>query len=105
VLPLMQTALRRLIAEGHELGSHAAEHVHLSQLPAAEVQKQIEWAVSNISSVTGDKAVPVSCPCSMQRHCKKFAVLAKLNALASFLCQHLHDCLSINACSSGSIVL
>jgi peptidoglycan/xylan/chitin deacetylase (PgdA/CDA1 family) len=55
--------LRRLLAEGHELGSHAAIHLQLSQLPTAEAQKQIEWAVGNITAVTGEKSVPVKGLC------------------------------------------
>jgi peptidoglycan/xylan/chitin deacetylase (PgdA/CDA1 family) len=56
----LQAALKRLVVEGHELGSHAAEHVRLSQLAPAEAQKQIEWAIGNISRVTGSQTVPVS---------------------------------------------
>lgn len=58
--PLLQAALKRLLTEGHELGSHAAEHVRLSQLTPAQAQQQIEWAIGNISTVTGSKSVPVS---------------------------------------------
>jgi peptidoglycan/xylan/chitin deacetylase (PgdA/CDA1 family) len=56
----MQAALKRLLAEGHELGSHAAEHVYLSTLSPAAAQQQILWAIANITAVTGNKSVPVS---------------------------------------------
>lgn len=55
----LQAAMKRLLAEGHELGSHAAIHLHLGELPTAEAKQQIEWAVGNISAVTGSKSVPV----------------------------------------------
>lgn len=57
--PHEQAALKRLLREGHELGSHAAIHLELNRLPKAEIDHQIEWAVGNITSVTGRKLVPL----------------------------------------------
>lgn len=55
----LQAALKRLLSEGHELGSHAAEHLRLSELPPSEAAQQITWAIGNISAVTGSTLVPL----------------------------------------------
>lgn len=54
-----QAAMKRLLSEGHELGSHAAEHLRLSELPPNETAQQITWAIGNISAVTGSTTVPL----------------------------------------------
>jgi len=59
VVLALQAAMKRLLSEGHELGSHAAEHLRLSELPPNETAQQITWAIGNISAVTGSTTVPL----------------------------------------------
>lgn len=59
LITMPQAALKRLLAEGHELGSHAAGHLHLSRLRPKTAKQHIEWAIGNISTVTGSTSVPV----------------------------------------------
>jgi peptidoglycan/xylan/chitin deacetylase (PgdA/CDA1 family) len=52
--------MRRIVAEGHELGSHAALHKYLPGNSSADLALLLDWAVANISEVTGLESVPVS---------------------------------------------
>jgi peptidoglycan/xylan/chitin deacetylase (PgdA/CDA1 family) len=51
--------MRRIVAEGHELGSHAAQHKYLPYTNSTEVALLLDWAVANFSQVTGVRSVPV----------------------------------------------
>lgn len=56
----MQEVLQRVVSEGHEMGSHTAQHLDLTTLSAAGVEEQLVWAIGNISTVTNSTIVPVS---------------------------------------------
>jgi predicted N-acetyltransferase YhbS len=46
--------LRRIVAEGHEVGSHTETHPRLTEIPDDEVRKEIEAGVEAVASVLGD---------------------------------------------------
>lgn len=56
----LQEVLQRLLADGHELGSHAHQHLLLTQLTPEQVEQQLVQAVKRITEVTGMASVPVS---------------------------------------------
>lgn len=57
---VLQGVLQRVLSEGHDLGSHTAQHLFLTNLTATEVEQQLQWAISNISMITNSTMVPVS---------------------------------------------
>jgi peptidoglycan/xylan/chitin deacetylase (PgdA/CDA1 family) len=59
---VLQGVLKRMLSEGHDLGSHTAEHLSLTNLTAEQVEEQLQWAISNISMITNSSTVPVSEP-------------------------------------------
>jgi len=56
----VQAVVRSVLSLGHEIGSHAAQHVALTNLTTLQMQQQIAWAAGNLSATTGSEAVPVS---------------------------------------------
>lgn len=60
LLALLQAAALRAVQQGHDIGSHAAEHLDLTKLAPAQLEQQIAWGIGNISSLTGSSTVPVS---------------------------------------------
>jgi hypothetical protein len=57
---VLQAAALRAVQQGHDIGSHAAQHLDLTKLTPAEIEQQIAWGSLNISSLTGSSIVPVS---------------------------------------------
>jgi hypothetical protein len=57
---VLQAAALRAVQHGHDIGSHAAQHLDLTKLNPAEIEQQIAWGSRNISSLTGSSIVPVS---------------------------------------------
>ena len=45
--------LRRMIAEGHEVGDHTQNHRHLDGLTAEQVQREMLWNDINFNRITG----------------------------------------------------
>jgi peptidoglycan/xylan/chitin deacetylase (PgdA/CDA1 family) len=56
---VLQAAALRAVQAGHDIGSHAAQHLDLTKLAPAEIEQQIAWGSGNISSLTGSGSVPV----------------------------------------------
>lgn len=55
-LPLLDEAgLREVVAEGHELGSHGAEHVPFDVLPAREAEAQLVESRDRLEQVAGTR--------------------------------------------------
>jgi len=57
--PANQAALKRVLSEGHELASHAAVHRKLNEQAPAMSRQLVEWAIGNISTLTGSNSVPL----------------------------------------------
>lgn len=49
---------RRIVREGHEIGSHSFQHIKLSELPAAKVRYQLNKNLEIIRSNGGPRRVP-----------------------------------------------
>jgi peptidoglycan/xylan/chitin deacetylase (PgdA/CDA1 family) len=59
---MLQAAALRAVQQGHDIGSHAAEHLDLTKLEPGQIDQQIAWGIGNISALTGSSTVPVSLP-------------------------------------------
>lgn len=57
---VLQAAAVRAVQQGHDIGSHAAQHLDLTKLQPDQIDQQIAWGVGNISSLTDGSTVPVS---------------------------------------------
>jgi peptidoglycan/xylan/chitin deacetylase (PgdA/CDA1 family) len=69
VRAVLQAAALRAVQLGHDIGSHAAQHLDLTKLTAAEIEQQIAWGSGNISTLTGSSFVLVSPQaCSVQQN-------------------------------------
>lgn len=58
--PDLQAILRRIVDEGHELGNHTAEHLHLPTLTEAEIEAQIVGVEEAVRTVLGPSAPRLS---------------------------------------------
>jgi len=50
-----QELVKRMVAEGHEIGSHGNRHIDLNTLGAAEIEKEIISAQQVLEQITGKK--------------------------------------------------
>ncbi|KAF6264132.1 hypothetical protein COO60DRAFT_1624342 [Scenedesmus sp. NREL 46B-D3] len=57
--PAHKAAALRAVQQGHDIGSHAAEHLDLTKLAPEQLEQQIAWGIGNISSLTGSSTVPL----------------------------------------------
>ncbi|WIA15227.1 hypothetical protein OEZ85_001903 [Tetradesmus obliquus] len=57
--PAHKAAAVRAVQQGHDIGSHAAQHLDLTKLQPDQIDQQIAWGVGNISSLTDGSTVPL----------------------------------------------
>lgn len=68
--------MRRMAAEGHEIGNHTYSHKYLQKLGAAEIQSQVQRGYEAIQASSGTTAATVRLPGGN----KNATVLANVNA-------------------------
>ena len=70
-----KTELRRMVAEGHEIGNHTQDHKYLNKLGASAIQAQINQGAASIQAASGVAPTLVRLPGG----CKNATVLANVN--------------------------
>lgn len=73
-----QELVKRMVADGHEIGSHGNRHIDLNNLSAAEIEKEITTAQSVLESVSGQKVRLIRAPNGAYDN-KVISVATKLN--------------------------
>lgn len=62
-IPVKQDVLRRIVGEGHLLGSHTVDHKNLGTLSAAEVETELASVETTVAKYVPDSRLAVS-PCT-----------------------------------------
>lgn len=71
-----QTELKRMVAEGHEIGNHTFDHKYLTKLNGAQIQSEINRCNDAVFAASGVRPVLVRLPGGLKNH----TVLANVNA-------------------------
>ncbi|WP_313072383.1 polysaccharide deacetylase family protein [Lacrimispora sp.] len=71
-----QTELKRMVAEGHEIGNHTFDHKYLTKLNGAQIQSEINRCNDAVFAASGVRPALVRLPGGLKNH----TVLANVNA-------------------------
>jgi peptidoglycan/xylan/chitin deacetylase (PgdA/CDA1 family) len=71
-----QTELKRMVAEGHEIGNHTFDHKYLTKLNGAQIQSEIKRCNDAVFAASGVRPALVRLPGGLKNH----TVLANVNA-------------------------
>lgn len=60
--PAMHSILKRILAEGHELANHTANHLDLATLSEADVENQVASTMRDVEQITGKRMTLIRAP-------------------------------------------